>query len=73
MSGLRELQAGACITPDLKAPLAVDSDGVAGLKWTGVGVRFWNYHADVGLAEQPSSLSSDFRSRQAIIDYNCQI
>ena len=29
----------------------VDSDGVAGLKWTGGGVRSWNGHADVGLAE----------------------
>ena len=37
----------------LKAPLAVDSDGVAGLKWTGE-VRYWSSHADVGRAEQPS-------------------
>ena len=39
----------------LNAPLAVDSDGVVGLKWTGGEVRYWSDHADVGLAEYPFS------------------
>ena len=38
----------------LKAQLAVDSDGVAGLKWTGGEVRYRSSHAEVGRAEYPS-------------------
>ena len=38
----------------LKAPLAVDSDGVAGLQWPGGDVRYRSSHADVGRAEYQS-------------------
>ena len=52
-AGRSTRQAGAS-TSSLKAPLAVDSDGVAGLKWTGGEVRYRSSHADVGRAEQSS-------------------
>ena len=51
----RERASGAASrSKHLKAPLAVDSDGVAGLKWTGGEVRYRSSHADVGRAEYPS-------------------
>ena len=56
VSGLRERRAGVRVKPE-QAPqgaTAVDSDGVAGLKWTGGEVRYWSSHADIGRAEQPS-------------------
>ena len=54
----------------LKAPLAVDSDGVAGLKWTRGEVRYWSRHADVGRAELPSVCICNRWSRISIT--NCK-
>jgi hypothetical protein len=45
----------------LKAPWAEDSEGVAGLKWTGGALRSRNDHADVRQAESLSSLNSNRR------------
>ena len=48
---LERFQRATRIYYNAKQALAVDSDGGAGLMWTGGGVRSWNNHVDVGLVE----------------------